>query len=172
MRTWNTTREEAEARFPCDAYLDEPFARLTRAIDIDAPPPVVFRWLCQMKVAPYSYDWLDNWGRRSPRTLTPGTDELAPGQQFGPFRVVDFERDAHLSGIVLDRYRPLFGPVAATYRVTRRGERGTRLVVRLDAAARSLPGRVRRELLGWGDLVMMRKQLMTFRELAESAGHA
>ena len=47
---WNTTPEERVARLPCDGYLSMPFARLSRAITIAAPPETIFRSLRQLKV--------------------------------------------------------------------------------------------------------------------------
>ena len=57
--SWGTTAEERARDFPCDASLDHIDDRLFRGITINAAPEVVFRWLCQLQVAPYSYDLLD-----------------------------------------------------------------------------------------------------------------
>ena len=62
-----------------------------------APAEVVYRWLCQLRVAPYSYDWIDNRGRRSPRELTPGLEQLAEGQTVMIFRLVSFAWGRHLT---------------------------------------------------------------------------
>jgi len=164
---WNTTPQERAARFPCDDYLDTPVRRLTRAITIEAPPPIVFRWLCQLKVAPYSYDWLDNRGRRSPRRLTPGTERLAVGQRFLVFDLVEFQQGQSLTGVVQPRFQRLYGPLAGTYAIQPGHDGSCRLVVRLDVGATTPLQRVRRVLLAWGDLIMMRKQLLTLKQLAE-----
>jgi hypothetical protein len=164
---WNTTAQERAARFACDGYLDSPVRRLTRAVTIAAPPPTVFRWLCQLKVAPYSYDWLDNRGRRSPRRLTPGAERLAHGQPLLVFELVEFQQGQSLTGVVQPRFQRVYGPLAGTYAVQPRHDGTCRLVVRLDVGATTPVQRVRRGLLAWGDLVMMRKQLRTLKQLAE-----
>lgn len=132
-------------------------------------PSVVWAWLGNLRVAPYSYDWLDNVGRRSPRRLADELPELAPGQRVMTiFTATSVEPGADLTvelhpGAGLR----LFGPVTVTYAV-REAASATRLiaVVRV-AGGRGAVGAARRRALAWGDLVMMRKQLLTLRALAE-----
>jgi hypothetical protein len=134
----------------------------------------VFRWLCQLKLAPYSYDWVDNWGRRSPQELVPGAEELEAGQRvMAIFELVDFEPDRHLT-LLLVRARRIFGDVAVTYLVVPDGADRCRLVVKLLV---NHPGpAVLRPLVRWvgplGDLVMMRRQLLNLKRLAERTAAA
>lgn len=167
-RYWNVTRGEREAGYPCDAYAEPPYEQVLRAIDVAAQPAVVFRWLCQLKLAPYSYDALDNLGRRSPRELTPGVEQLERGQRFLVFDLVDFEPDHHLTGVTFPAARRTFGRIAGTYLVRPAGPASSRLIVKLCISADGPVSRTRTALLAWGDLLMMRKQLLTIKELAEA----
>jgi hypothetical protein len=96
--TWGTEDAERRLPFPCDRYVERAEAAYFRGITVRARPATLFRWLCQMRVAPYSYDWIDNGGRRSPRALTPGLEDLAVGQSvMRIFTLVDFAKDRHLT---------------------------------------------------------------------------
>ena len=46
-----------------------------------APAEAVWPWVAQVRLAPYSYDWIDNRGRRSPRKLA-GLPEPRVGESF------------------------------------------------------------------------------------------
>jgi hypothetical protein len=168
---WGADAAEVAAAYPCDEVVPEPAEVWFRAVSVRAPRSTVFRWLCQLKVAPYSYDLLDNGGRRSPRTLTPGVERLAVGQRFAKiFELVSFGEDEQLTLRITEPMAlAAFGPVTLTYAVRDAGA-GSRLVVKLNVGERGdgvLNG-ARRRLLAWGDLVMMRRQLLTFRTLAEA----
>lgn len=171
-RNWGSTQADRALDFPCDRFVPDGETYF-RAIDVDAPAATVFRWLCQMRIAPYSYDSLDNFGRRSPRELMPGLDELELGQRFMTiFDLVDFVEDEQLTLDVrrLPRY---FGPASVTYRVERRGPEASRLIVklRLGDASRSSQS-VRGRLMPFLELFMMRRQLMNLRALAEGTHRA
>jgi hypothetical protein len=165
FESWGADPAERHAAYPCDRLVAEPDLVLFRAVTVHAPPPIVFRWLCQLRVAPYSYDWLDNGGRRSPRHLQPGLEQLTVGQRFlSVFALADFEPDRHVT-LHADHRR--FGEVAITYRVTEDRE-GSRLVAKLRVRSRpTRAGAVLSRLLPLGDLIMMRKQLRTLAALAE-----
>lgn len=161
--SWGTTAAERAADYPCAALVPDPAHRMLRAVDVAAPAEVVFRWLCQLRVAPYSYDLIDNLGRRSPRTLTPGLARPAVGGPFLMiFRIVSWVDGREITAAARS---PRLGPRACTYRVVTTGAGTSRLVGRLDLAGRS---RVLGGAVAWGDLVMMRKQLTTLAALAAS----
>jgi hypothetical protein len=172
--TWGSTPAERELPYPCDRYLPHPHGAYFRAVDVDAPAAIIFHWLCQLRVTPYSYDWIDNLGRRSPQTLTPGLEQLELGQTFMTmFELVEFERDRHLT-LLARRFRWAFGEVSVTYMVVPAGENRCRLIVKLLG---NYPhGRVGRLLLQptmpWLDLFMMRRQLLNLKALAERDARA
>ena len=167
--TWGSTPAERELPFPCDRHLAGPDDVCWRAIDVEAPAPLVFRWLCQLRVTPYSYDLLDNLGRPSPQTLTEGLDHLELGQRFMTmFELVEFEHDRHIT-LVANRFRWIFGDVTVSYVALPAPDGGCRLLVKL--LGRYHYGRIGRLLGGWTmpwfDLFMMRRQLLNLKGLAE-----
>jgi len=173
---WGTTAAERARRYPCDDRLPDADVAAYRGVDVAAPPATVFRWVCQLRAAPYSYDWIDNLGRRSPGRLTGGLDALAVGQRVMTiFDLVDFEPGVQIT--IASRGTWRLGAVVVTYLVEPATGEGSRLLVKLLIRSPSGPvrGFVARRLLPAGDLVMMRKQLLTLKALAERAaagGHA
>lgn len=171
---WGLSSENTDLSHACDAYLQEPEHVLFRGVDIEAPAAAVFRWLCQLRAAPYSYDRLDNLGRPSPGQLTPGLEELAEGQTVMTiFELLEFERDRQFTIRIQpgSRAEGLFGSVVVSYLIETRGPEASALLVKLLVRyPRSLSGRFMRLILPPGDFFMMRKQLLTLKELAEASG--
>ena len=175
-QTWGTQAKERELSFPCDRVIAQPDEALWRGIAINAPAEIVFRWLCQMRVAPYSYDWLDNGGRRSPRELIADLDHLVQGQTvMRIFDLVDFTQDQHLT-IRLKPHTPaskMFGDIAVSYTIIPRTPESCRLIVKLVVRhPLGIWGQLMRVILRWGDLIMMRRQLLNFKQLAEHSALA
>lgn len=167
---WETTPAERTMAFPCDRFLPEANGEYFRAVGVAAPADVLFRWLCQLKVAPYSYDLVDNFGRQSPRELTPGAGKLARGRKVMTiFELADFREDEHLTLTLGGSWtNVLFGRAALSYVVLPASEDYCRLVEKLRVRyPERPPGAWMRLLLPWGDLLIMRKQLLTLKHLAE-----
>ncbi len=137
-----------------------------RAVNTNGDATTMYAWLCQLRRAPYSYDWIDNLGRRSPARRDPGLEHLEIGQSFmSIFNLIDFEPGQH---ITLEHRGRLFGHVALTYRVVALDHGGCRVVAKLMVRypPRSLLRLPMRTLMPVGDLIMMRRQLLNLADLA------
>ena len=169
--TWGTCPEERRLSYSCDRLIPHPEDSLYRGVCINSSPTTGFRCLCQLRVAPYSYDWIDNCGRESPRALTPGLEDLELGQDMMEiFKLADFARDQHLTLRIKanSRAQRLFGDFAISYFIVAKGPRSCRLLVKLVVQyPPGVWGTLMRTFLPWGDLIMMRRQLLNFKQLAE-----
>ncbi len=158
---WGTSGAEARSGFPCDAYVKDPSLAVWRSVGIDAPLHDVWLWLVQLRLAPYSYDWLDNLGRRSPQARHDLPDPR-PGDHFmvtggRPVGVVlEVKHHIHLTGRILG--------VTISYRLQPVKITATRLTMKATGKlARGL-----NTIVSLGDLVMARRQLLNIKQLAES----
>lgn len=173
-KNWGATAQERARRYPCDDLDFEADDTYFRAIDVAAAPALLFRWLCQLRVAPYSYDAIDNFGRRSPRRLTPGLEALVPGQRMMTiFRLAAFAAPSSLTIVLASRVAAaVMGDFCGTYDVRARAG-GSRLLAKIRVRYPRGPyGRLLRRALPYLDLFMFRKQLLTLRRYAERDGRA
>ncbi|NKE10800.1 MULTISPECIES: hypothetical protein [Kocuria] len=140
-----------------------------RAIDVAAAPDELFAWVTQLRRAPYSYDWIDNFGRHSPQTLDHTLVDVSVGDSvMSIFTVIEVVPGTSMT-VAMKGGMPtlLFGPVTVHYRAEPRGA-GSRLVVNLVVPRPPGPlATLRRYALAWGDLIMMRKQVIELKRLTE-----
>jgi hypothetical protein len=159
---WGVTDAEIARRYPCDDLVLAPVLEAWRGVTVDAPPRQVWPWVTQIRLAPYSYDHIDNLGRRSPQQL----HDLPPpaaGDHFTSVggrpvgRVLSVEPGQQLTGRILG--------AVMSYVLVPDGER-TRLLLKVVMAAGRRPVMA---ALSVGDLVMARRQLLNLKALAEGA---
>ena len=82
MRLLRRRKKEPDS-FWCETLVENANAARMRSVEIAAPPELVFRWLCQLRVAAYSYDWANSAERRSPRELLPGLGHRGTAHDHG-----------------------------------------------------------------------------------------
>lgn len=174
---WGARPEEIEGPFVGDELVPDATLLATRSISLDAPPGRVYPWLAQMgfgKAGWYSYDWLDNLGRRSATRINPEWQNVSSGDRV-PGGPIDFTAitvdEPNVFVLALgqpdaDRARIAF---TLAYRLDSTDhETATRLVTRVRSRIDLPAGRLAaRYLLGPGDGFMLRKQLTNLRRRAE-----
>ena len=168
QRRWGASDEEVRRPMPGDELLPNGAPSTTRAITIDAKPRDVFPWLLQIGYGRggwYSYDWIDNDGKRSVDRIDPALQKLVVGDRvqmlpgFGP-TVREIEHDHHiLSNGEADTWCLL---------VELRPGGCTRLISRWRLGwPKSIGAYVWTLIADPGAFVMEQKMLRTIRALAE-----
>ncbi|MBL7996714.1 hypothetical protein JNM05_15215 [bacterium] len=169
---WGMLPGEESFPFPCDKFSGNFDGTYFRGITIDAKPDVIFQWLIQMRLAPYSYDWINNLGRASPRRILNDQPDLQIGQtMMHIFDVVQFNIPYDLTLRVKPRSfgQLLFGDILLSYQIVPVDNHSSRLLVKIKRKFNRGPlGVFMRHFLPWANLIMHRKQLMLFKELSEN----
>jgi hypothetical protein len=71
---------------------------LLRYIEISANPPEIFVWLKQLRVAPYSYDFIDNRSRKSPYFVIENLPPLKINTHYLlAFHISEFEENSFIA---------------------------------------------------------------------------
>lgn len=156
---WNVTDGEVARHYPCDDFVTTPTLQAWRGVTVRSSQQTLWQWVSQIRIAPYSYDWIDNLGRRSPQRLV-GLPEPVVGESFStaatrPFgRILAVAPPEHLTGEIMG--------ASISYVLVPDGE-STRLLMKIVTA-------MSRWVAPWlsvGDLVMARRQLLNLKRLAE-----
>ncbi|WP_067500725.1 polyketide cyclase [Actinoplanes sp. TFC3] len=157
---WGVTDAEVSRVYPCDELVVRPAVQAWRGVSVQAPATVVWRWVTQVRLAPYSYDLIDNLGRRSPRRLV----DLPEPRTGEPFTAVGGRRVGEI--VSVDPGKQLTGAIMGafmSYVLVPEAAASTRLLLKVVMRTNRWLGAA----LSVGDLVMARRQLLTFKRLAE-----
>lgn len=166
---WGATIEEIHGSVVGDNLCHDATLIATRSITISAPPKDVFPWIRQMgfgRAGWYSYDWIDNLGRRSATKVHEEWQSVESGDKIpsGPISftaaIVDEPRHFVLEIKSLGKKSPKLHFTLA-YEL-RDDPQGTRLVTRMRSHIKLPFGSLfERFILGPGDGIMLRRQLLT-----------
>ena len=157
---WGVSDSETLRSYPCDAFVASPTLQVWRGVSVEAPAEAVWPWVAQVRLAPYSYDWIDNLGRRSPRELA-GLPEPQAGDRFTTAggrelgRIVSVDPGKQLTATIMGAFM--------SYVLVPQDHDTTRLLLKIVMRA----PRWAALALSVGDLIMARQQLLNLKQLAE-----
>lgn len=176
---WGATSDEIKSAVIGDDLCSNATLIATRSITIGAPPQEVFPWIQQMgfgRAGWYSYDWLDNLGRKSATTILDEWQTVTAGDKIpsGPISftasIVDAPRHFVLEIKSPGKRSPRLHFTLA-YEL-RDDPQGTRLVTRMRSHCSFPLGSLFEKLiLGPGDGLMLRRQLLTIMKNASRSPH-
>jgi hypothetical protein len=171
--TWGATEDEIARKLPGDTIVADPSFNATRAVTVLAPPEHIYPWIVQMgmgRAGWYSYDLLDNFGRRSAETILPEYQNvhigdvvpMSPDGKFGLW-VESFETNKWI--VWQDKNED----VTWTWVIVPEDNSQCRLITRIRMKYRWLsPMAPFNLLVEFCDFPMMRKCMLGIKHRAES----
>ena len=176
LQHWGSTNDEIAGAVAGDSICPDATLIATRSITIAAPPEEVFPWIRQMgmgKAGWYSYDWLDNFGRKSATVIKPEWQDVTTGSKVpgGPVKFEAAIVEPPQAFVLKVNFKSRLGKrLCGTLAYDlREHPDGTRLVTRLRTHINIPGGKLLEKLfLGPGDGVMLRKQLLNLAKRIES----
>ena len=158
---WGVRDDEVARRYGCDDVVRRPTLEAWRAVTVHADAATVWARVRQLRIAPYSYDLVDNLGRRSPPELRDVAEPVvgdpftrALGRDQG--RVVAVDPGRELTARIMGAHM--------SYAVLPQDAGTTRLVLKVVMGT----SRWLAPAVSVGDLVMARRQLLNLKALAEA----
>lgn len=181
IRSVRARHDESTRLLPGDDILEPATESLTHAITIHRPRRDVWPWLAQMgagRAGWYSYDFIDNGGRRSAEWIIPELQQVATGDIFPAlpgvtmgFTLLRYDPERYL---ILGWYPAPDEPPMMTWAFVLEEPTPdtTRLVVRSRVSRNyqppfGLPTWTVTSLVPWGHFIMQRKQLHGIARRAE-----
>jgi hypothetical protein len=174
--SWGSSSYELRRPMPGDDIVREPGFNATRAVTVAASPEAIWPWIVQIGFGRggwYSYDLLDNLGRRSAESLVPELQHievgdlvpLGPGKNSG-MRVKEFERARWV--VWWDEKLQL---TTWAWALTAMPDGSTRIVTRVRSRTswQHPSTAIWRLLSEMADFPMMRKCLLGIKRRAETA---
>jgi hypothetical protein len=171
---WGSTDEEVRRSLPGDDVVIDPTFNATRAVTVHATPDAIWPWIVQMgygRAGWYTYDLLDNLGRRSANKVIPSLQGVEVGDviPMGPGGVGLRVKD--LVGGEWLLWWDGAGRSTWLWSLTETAPGQTRLLTRIRTRYRWKHPSILFALLlmePW-DFPMMRKCLLGIKQRAESA---
>jgi hypothetical protein len=171
---WGATDAEVKRSMPGDEIVDKPSFNATRAVTIHAPAQNIYPWIVQMGVSRagwYSYDLLDNLGRRSAESILPEYQNMQAGD------LVPISPDGK-HGMWVKQLRKnkwvlwwdKKGDTTWVWEIHQVGEGNMRLITRVRVKYRFFSRAVLFNLLiEFFDILMMRKSMLGIKRRAEKS---
>lgn len=145
---------------------------LLRCVKINANAPEIYAWLKQLRIAPYSFDWLDNRNRKSPDFIIENLPPLKLYTHFLlAFHITGFEENSFIVCRFCEPINPPLGrymkALFLEYRISQQGS-GTKLWCKIK-------GYLNRDISSKGffvvfslmNKIMMTRQLKNIKKLSE-----